>query len=128
MTASDLRIGNWVHDGSRFPMQVVAIFEDEVYLNFEGNEGDVWECKIQDLQPFEIDQEWLEKFCFQKYDEMASISYWYHENLLKLNGHVGLFPDGAKIKFIQMDWKDAINLKYVHKIQNLHYELKGEEL
>jgi hypothetical protein len=128
MTASDLRIGNWVHQGDGFAMQVVAIFEDEVYINFEGNEGDVWECKIQDLQPFEIDQEWLEKFGFQKYDQMGSISYWYHENLLKLNGHVGLFPDGAKIKFIQMDWKDAINLKYVHKLQNLYHVLTGAEL
>lgn len=128
MKATELRLGNWVHDGSRFPMQVVGIFMNDVYLNFEGNEGDVWECKFQDLQPFEIDDEWLQKSGFQKYDQMGPISFWYHEHLLKYNGHVGLFPDSAKIKFMQMDWKDAIHVNYVHKLQNLYHVLTGAEL
>ncbi|MCS2293107.1 hypothetical protein [Bacteroides thetaiotaomicron] len=33
------------------PMQVTAIFQDgTVYLDFEGNEGDVWEANIKDLK------------------------------------------------------------------------------
>lgn len=33
------------------PMQVTAIFQDgTVYLDFEGNEGDVWESNIKDLK------------------------------------------------------------------------------
>lgn len=33
------------------PMEVVAIFKDgTVYLDFEGNEGDVWEAKAKDLK------------------------------------------------------------------------------
>lgn len=33
------------------PMDVVAIFKDgDVYLDFEGNEGDVWEAKAKDLK------------------------------------------------------------------------------
>lgn len=46
---TDLRIGDIVcNPRTKFPMRVVAVFEDgTVYLDFEGNEGDVFEenCK-----------------------------------------------------------------------------------
>lgn len=39
--ASELMLGNWVYDGdkTKFPMQVVGIGENYVYLDFEDNEG-----------------------------------------------------------------------------------------
>lgn len=123
MKANELRIGNWVHDGSKFPMQVVAIFEDEVYLNFEGNEGGVWEVNIKDLQPFELDKQWLEKFGFEhklnKYE-----SYYVNQNYLYL-----------KLEFYeyQKEWwlrnnKAICDFKYVHQLQNIYHALTGEEL
>ena len=43
---NELRIGNWVYDSkyTQYPMQVVCVGSDYVYLDFEGNEGDVWEA------------------------------------------------------------------------------------
>lgn len=60
MKPQDLRIGMTVVEVSpkthreSIPMQVVAIFQDgTVYLDFEGNEGDVWEVDIKDLKKVE---------------------------------------------------------------------------
>ena len=49
----ELMLGNWVLAGknAKFPMQVVSIFENEVYLDFEGNEGDGFEEKEEDMFP-----------------------------------------------------------------------------
>ncbi len=65
MDIKDLKIGGWVKiklpspQGERLsiPMQVVGLLssfnnpspKDTVYLDFEGNEGDVWEEEVQNL-------------------------------------------------------------------------------
>lgn len=65
MEITDLKIGDWVQiklpspQGERLsiPMQVVGLLssfnnpstKDTVYLDFEGNEGDVWEEEVQNL-------------------------------------------------------------------------------
>lgn len=117
MKAEELRLGNWVHDGSRFPMQVGGIFEDVVYLDFEGNEGNVLECRIEDLQPFEFSNEWLERFGFEKRENS---SIWHKGNFI-------CFPE-AKIFYWRMEAVYLDLLEYVHQIQNIHYALTGEEL
>lgn len=60
MNIKDLRIGDKVcnlQDG--FPMIVVGIYSTladlsngTVSLDFEGNEGDMWEEEAKDLQPY----------------------------------------------------------------------------
>ncbi|MCD7923649.1 MAG: hypothetical protein LUI85_02695 [Bacteroides sp.] len=59
MKVENLRIGMKVVEllpspqGTResIPMDVVAIFKDgDVYLDFEGNEGDIWEAKAENLK------------------------------------------------------------------------------
>lgn len=49
---TDLRIGDIVcNPRTKFPMRVVALFEDgTVYLDFEGNEGDVFEENCKDIE------------------------------------------------------------------------------
>jgi hypothetical protein len=117
MKAIELRLGNWVHQGDGFAMQVVAIFQDEVYLNFEGNEGDVWESKIADLHGFEWNTEWLEDFGFNKPNhsgmwQFGNLMYFSTFNMWYWRGDV-LHPDLTK---------------YVHQVQNLYHVLTGAEL
>lgn len=52
MKITDLRIGDIVCNPlTKFPMRVVGIYEDgAVYLDFEGNEGDVLEENCKDLE------------------------------------------------------------------------------
>ncbi|WP_418988110.1 hypothetical protein [Bacteroides heparinolyticus] len=56
---TDIRIGDILQNKrSKFPMTVVSIFsylgspsnKGTVYLDFDGNEGDVWEEDIEDLE------------------------------------------------------------------------------
>lgn len=51
MTLQDIKIGDIVCNvHTKFPMKVVGIYEDgTIYLDFEGNEGDVFEENIKDL-------------------------------------------------------------------------------
>ena len=58
------KIGDWVYCSkeSQYPMQVVAIFKDgDLYLDFERNEGDVWECKADEVVPIPITAEILDE-------------------------------------------------------------------
>jgi hypothetical protein len=52
MKITRIRIGQMVcNKTNKFPMRVVGMFDDgTVYLDFEGNEGDVWEEKAKDLE------------------------------------------------------------------------------
>lgn len=60
---TEIMIGNFFHVNG-FPMYVDVIFRDTVYLNFEGNEGDVWEENIKDLTPIPLTDEILSKCGF----------------------------------------------------------------
>lgn len=60
MNITELRIGGIVcQKGDGFPMVVVGLHstldelakgQGDVYLDFEGNEGDMWECNAKDLE------------------------------------------------------------------------------
>lgn len=52
MEVNELKIGDEVCNiRTKFPMKVVGLFEDgTVYLDFEGNEGDIWEEQASDLE------------------------------------------------------------------------------
>ena len=52
LTLHDIHIGDWVCEkDTQFPMYVVAIFNDgTLNLDFEGNEGGLWETTIQDVE------------------------------------------------------------------------------
>jgi hypothetical protein len=114
MKAEDLRIGNWVHQGDGFAMQIVAIFQDEVYLNFEGNEGDVWESKISDLHGFEWNTEWLENLGFKNYKQSPM---WHKGNFT--------YRADQNLWYMPMEVLHPDLTKYVHQIQNLHQSLTG---
>ena len=58
MNITDIRIGDRVQEkNTRFPMTVVGLYSTlddlksgTVYLDFEGNEGDAWEHKPEELE------------------------------------------------------------------------------
>lgn len=59
MKITELKIGDRVQEiDTRFPMVVVGLHstfdelakgQGDVYLDFEGNEGDMWEVNVDDL-------------------------------------------------------------------------------
>ena len=95
----DLRIGNWVYDGecTQFPMWVQAVGEDYVYLNFEGNEGDVWESAPQELQGIPVTIELLKKIGFKEDTALVKFyRYWDKDYKYKLDVDEGYTNSGKK--------------------------------
>lgn len=78
MKITDLRIGDIVcNPRTKFPMRVVGIYEDgTVYLDFDGNEGDVFEENCKDLE-FAEEQQKPEKVEYNKcfYNEGTKRAY-----------------------------------------------------
>lgn len=52
LKVEDIRIGMVLQDKvSKFPMRVVGIWHDgTIQLDFDGNEGDIWEEDLKDLE------------------------------------------------------------------------------
>ena len=126
--ANELRIGN-LFAMNDFPMYVEAIFRDTVYLNFEGNEGDVWEEDIKDLVPIPLTEEILIKAGFEKCRKGYSLNVggesfdyyikgefvlWYHKN------------KGYSLDTISKSRDRFYN--NLHELQNLIFALTGEEI
>ena len=126
IAASDLRVGNWVYDGehTQFPMFIRAIGEDYVYLDFDGNEGDLWESTPDDLQGIPLTGELLEKLGFTFKDGL-----WRHEWGVKVKPEKG---------FVNIENKDkehwlygTCNCKdvwYLHQLQNVIRVITKKEL
>ena len=126
IAASDLRVGNWVYDGehTQFPMFIRAIGEDYVYLDFDGNEGDLWESTPDDLQGIPLTGELLEKLGFTFKDGL-----WRHEWGVKVKPESG---------FVNIENKDkehwlygTCNCKdvwYLHQLQNVISVITKKEL
>lgn len=127
--AEELRIGNWVYDGdkTRFPMYIQTIGEDYVYLNFPGNEGDIWESSPEELQGIPLSEELLEKMGF------------------RFNGY-GLWSKTANGRKVSINIKREFvaieafldrlcdcrctchGIKYLHDLQNLFYTISRKNL
>ena len=135
MTTSDLRIGNWVHESecTRYPMYVHTIGEDYVYLNFEGNEGDVWECKPEDLQGIKLTKGILEKVGFSydngywrlRTNEDTYLEYYPHEYRLR-RWYTGVdeWNNHARVREITFEYQ----CHYLHEFQNAFYMATMQEL
>lgn len=120
-------LGNWVLAGknAKFPMQVASIFEDEVYLDFEGNEGDGFEEKEEDMFPMLLTGGILLKNGFTK---RKFLDYTYHFCYEYYTGDIMIkITARYDCDFSVLMFERAINVKYVHELQNL-LTLAGVEM
>lgn len=135
IATSDLRLGNRVYDGERtqFPMYVQAIGEDYVYLNFDGNEGDVWECKPEELQGIPVTVDMLKRIGFKEDTALVKFyRYWDKDYKYKLDVDEGNTNSGKKWS-VHIDNGDCNTIgsgefTYVHELQNLVSAITKQEL
>lgn len=67
MNIQELKINNYVCGAHDFPMYITALFADgTVYLDFDGNEGDVWEEDAKELKPIPLTEELMIRLGFTK--------------------------------------------------------------
>ena len=109
LTASELRIGNWVE----FPNLLIKQ-QQIVYLDARKEDTSY-------IQPIPLNEEWLEKFGFEKhaYSWNGKIFHLLEWDDYPLNWFVAMNKNGAVL---------VQKLKYVHQLQNLFYSLTNEEL
>lgn len=127
----DLRLGNYVSCGlDGFPMYIVSMGLDDkegayLYLDFEGNEADLWEEYLTDVRALNISRfdGLLEQFGFI-YDEPTGkwIAIKETETIyLKQNGDkFDVFTHGV----------DGVHgmIEYIHQLQNFVYDKLEIEL
>lgn len=116
----ELMLGNWVYAGAKtqFPMYVTGIFQDVAYLDFEGNEGDVWEEKEEDMLPVPLTEKILLKNRFVKKKDKISEYY----NSPDENVFVRFKKEISVLVILPLS-KARVGarnrIKYVHELQNL---------
>ena len=126
MEAKELRIGNLVNYGVNVcPIKSIhteSVLKNEASVYIELNQKLNHYCvKLDEIQPIPLTEEWLVKFGFNE----INFSY-YFENIELY------FQRSYQSYFFKFGFepneKKAIQIKYVHQLQNLYFALTGEEL
>jgi len=111
MKNTELRIGNYVEIYGKIETIVDVMCDGVNTLNIEGAHYGL-------VNPIPLTEEWLEKFGFEKHAFDMSVAPQY-----RLENRLIVVRDGCFV-----DYGTSVQLKYVHKIQNLYLELTCEEL
>jgi hypothetical protein len=110
MKSSELRVGNLIKGKS--PEKKVyeePVKIDEYYLTMFFN-------KMMDVEPIPLTEEWLLKFGFETND----VRYW---QISAFRLHINRYGEWIfKVETFEQE------IKYVHQLQNLYFDLVGEEL
>ena len=114
MTATELRIGNWVeeaHSGEFGQVDMVVLSIIERMSNHS-------------YRPIPLTEEWLERFGFEK----VADNCW-------LNNKTAFYVDKREshirkgfVYYLKEDSNDFIPIDNLHQLQNLYFALTGEEL
>ena len=122
----DLCVGNYVYDGdkTKFPMYVETIGEDYVYLNFDGNEADLWETTPEELQGIPLTGELLEKIGFILKDGL-----WRHKWGIKVKPEAGfVFIENKDKEHWMYGTCTCKDIWHLHQLQNLVRIITKKEL
>lgn len=117
---NNYQIGDWVYDSKRsqYPMQVVAMFANgDLHLDFDGNEGDVWECKANEVVPIPITAEILEISGFIRHNREHDFFVWIprdRECYDNIRFAFSKFALIVEFRNINLWLKDV---KYIHQLQ-----------
>ena len=110
-----------------FPMQVYALGNDWVQLDFEGNESDVFENTDKEIYPIPFSDRFLSELSKNIiYD--GYLMYIGPNNDLEV--YVGI-KDGVIFLTPSVnddDFEIGISIRYVHELQNIYHALTGNEL
>jgi len=140
MNANELRIGNILMPND----SDMAIFVLAINSN-KGPLGRAWDLElgyyrtsvgfqrsINEVRPARLTEDWLKKFRLEPFGNLNQKYYANKDHSLKFSfGNYAMPRDDIRSKpYIEIDQHRIYSdqLKYVHKIQNLYFELKGEEL
>lgn len=115
----ELMIDNWVYlsETTKYPMQVINISDDYIYLNFDENEGDPFDGIPKYVCPIPLSKEFLAKNGFKKRDDDEN-AYEYSDETFKV--YLLKKSDGFEILADNHNfYLENFIVKYVHTLQNI---------
>lgn len=116
LNPKELMLGNWVYESERsqFPMQVVNIDKDMVYLDFDSNHGDVFDGRMEDICPIPLTDDIFDK---NNFNYLCGVYYLEEYTTLEFRKE----DDGYF--YLSFDLSNYIlsdnPIKYVHQLQNI---------
>jgi hypothetical protein len=130
MKVNNLRVGNWVIDYEAEPnktiyWQVETIEYLNTTLGIRFRDGSCWTCE-EFIEPIPLTEEWIVKFGINetKDQDIYRINYVsYHKGTNTFNYCLGYYYDDQG--YVDNIFKE---IKHVHQLQNLYFELTGQEL
>jgi hypothetical protein len=124
----DLCVGNWVYDGEKtqFPMFIRAIGEDYVYLDFDGNEGNLRESTPEELQGIPLTEELLTKLGFV----FNGTGLW-KKTEKKREVSINIEREFLCVEAFDFRWFDSRGwwhgVKFLHQLQNFFRNMARED-
>jgi len=118
---NEIRIGNWFHHTQQW--STMQGNDTLNYFDFKwtsSNWYQIGECLLsfEVLEPITLDEDWLLRFGFEKYEFDNG-----EPNQYRYNNRLIVIRDG---KFT--DYGSSVMLEYVHQLQNFYFALVGKEL
>jgi hypothetical protein len=118
-----LRLGNWLQDSIHFK----GFFQVECILTEMIDTGE-FILTPDEVNPIELDEDWLHRFGFQKGDNIEHSDAFY---VIKVVGSdFGINPENGVVWITR--GKNCFNnpalIKHVHELQNIYFALSGNEL
>lgn len=130
---NELMINDLVLAGknTQFPMQVVGLFKDVAYLDFEGNEADMWEENETDIMPMPLTKEILINNGFEEKEDKISKYYISQDNKVfirfqKMQAYISSYPKHKKESEQKTKSNTYMNCKTCSQSQILTSILKSE--
>lgn len=114
-------LGNWVLAGknTQFPMYVVGLFADMVYLDFEDNVGDMWEEREEDIFPMPLTEELFLKNGFIKRQEDVFDIYETEDENVFIRTIQGINEYFVSVNLEDLCIVEHKSIQYVHELQKI---------
>ena len=137
MKIQELRVGNIVIDKGEI-CKIIKIEASGCVVASKGN--DTFLSSIKDLEPLQLDEDILIKTGFEKYSakERKRFELKYKEiapnydlngfYIYKTDKRYLCYKNGQMGEFVFYHNESYVNLRYLHQLQNIYFDLTGEEL
>lgn len=132
MENREFRLGNFVFDrrGRIIKIDFFEHLENELSCKFgQKKENDIPLVEFTDkANPICVNDEWLIKLGFIKYDQMGENSFWNYSLPNQRCWNIAIFGNDIYVSFGSLNWDNCPIIKHVHQLQNLYFALTGQEL
>lgn len=123
MKPTELRIGNMVHSGT-----ILELHENHALVSDEISKSHVE--KYYDMVPVKLTEKWMIRFGYKKQEGKGfdADHYTHKTSRLYIHYYKSLSSDDFAWDCYRNEGRERIWIDSVHQLQNLHYQLEGNEL